>query len=241
MREMKSYERGEGWLRVAVFGLVLVFFGCANSKIELTAENTGKIEKTRLISVIAQEEITGEVKESQSAAAMGGGLLFALVDVAVNSSRSKEMEEQITPLKAALTNYDFREVFTERLKSEAGNSSILKISEVVSSAVPLPEQKQKEVLNSIPENALLTLSTDYKFSADFRSLVITSVARLTIKGQSGPIYLETYTYKSPDLQSQETEAAIAEWTADDNAKFRQASEEGIQAILSQLREKLLKT
>jgi hypothetical protein len=150
------------------------------------------------------------------------------------------MEKQIAPLKAALSDFDFREEFTDRLKSATGEPSVLKITEVVASTTPYPEKKQMEVLESIPENALLTLSTDYKLSSDFRTLMITSTARLMIKGQSAPVYQETYTYKSPEIQSEDPEAALSKWMADGCAKFRKTSQDGIAEIISQLHKKLVK-
>jgi len=88
--------------------LVGVLLGCASPRfIPMTEGAASKIKSTEAILVLSQQEIAAEINPSAVAAATGGGLLFALVDVAVNKSRADDAEAAIAPIKNALLDYDF--------------------------------------------------------------------------------------------------------------------------------------
>lgn len=240
-----SKNAGRGYAAILTVILSLSA-GCTKpTLIVLEPEKAAKINQTRVISVISQDEITGEVSPSNITAGTGGGLIFAIMDAVITSSRSKAMEESMSPLRA-LFAFDFRGAFNQQLDEAAKNSNALKITEVVSTAVPYPDKKQSEVLKSIQENALLTIDTQYRLSTDYRTLLITTTAQLLLKGESKPVYLETFAYRSPELKTEinedqdENEAVLEVWKADNGAKLRKASLDGIGEIMSQLRQKLLK-
>src|SRR4051812_38476632 len=56
---------------------------------------------------VPQNEIAAGINESNLTAAMGGGLLFALIDAGVNNSRAKKAEAAIVPVRNALVDYAF--------------------------------------------------------------------------------------------------------------------------------------
>ena len=56
--------------------------------------------------LVAQAEIKSDINPSNIAVATGGGLLGALIEAGVNSSRAKKAEAAIQPVRAALTGYD---------------------------------------------------------------------------------------------------------------------------------------
>jgi len=56
--------------------------------------------------VLPQAEIKSNIVDSKIAMAAGGGLLMALIDAGVNSSRAKKAEEAILPVRSALMGFD---------------------------------------------------------------------------------------------------------------------------------------
>lgn len=56
--------------------------------------------------LVAQSEIKSNINQSYATVALGGGLLGALIDAAVEAERAKKAEEDITPIREALTGFD---------------------------------------------------------------------------------------------------------------------------------------
>ena len=55
---------------------------------------------------VPQAEIKADIVDSKVAMAAGGGLLMAMIDAGVNSSRAKKAEAAVQPVREALTGYD---------------------------------------------------------------------------------------------------------------------------------------
>src|SRR2546430_17643371 len=88
--------------------LLSVLLGCASPRfIPMTEGAASKIKSTEAILVLSQQEIAAEINPSAVAAATGGGLLFVLVDLAVNKSRAEDAEAAMAPLQQWLLGYDF--------------------------------------------------------------------------------------------------------------------------------------
>jgi hypothetical protein len=75
----------------------------ANHSLDPSARTVAEGREVRI--AVAQSEMKGYILDSNWSVA--GGLLLALVDSGVESSRSKAAEKAIMPLRAALTGYDF--------------------------------------------------------------------------------------------------------------------------------------
>jgi hypothetical protein len=219
--------------------LLALIYGCAPAKyIQLSSENANKIHSSKAYSVITQEEIIPQIGQSKVAMAMGGGALAALIDVAVDSHRSKKAEQEIAPLRQVISDYDFRKEFWSQLQVELKSSKKFNISELVTSTKPLSDDEQTLLAKNINEDALFTIITDYSLSADYRSLNINSSVSLWLKGTKEKIYLEKLVYNSPDIDSDPGEPAITKWKANNGELYRTTLHQGIEEIIKMLHGKL---
>jgi hypothetical protein len=74
---------------------------------KVVAEDLRTLPGGRALQVIvAQGEIQSNINQSMLAVAAGGGLLFALIDAAIEEERAKKAEAAITPLREALAGFD---------------------------------------------------------------------------------------------------------------------------------------
>ena len=86
----------------------LLMSGCATKPFNyMQPEVRGKIESVDTILVIAQHEIIPKIETSNIATNTGGGLIFALMDVAIEQNRLTQAEKNIQPIRDGLIDYDF--------------------------------------------------------------------------------------------------------------------------------------
>src|SRR5262249_22620130 len=82
------------------------------------------------------------------------------------------------------------------------------------------------IFKDVTENAVLTLTTTYELSANFRALIVTTVAALWRRDQPEPVYRGRYLYHTPPVvAATEVEASAAAWAANRGAALRVALEE----------------
>lgn len=92
----------------ACVAILWIFSGCATQLKQILPPDGRTIDGGRQVLVtVAQSEINASINQSNTTAATGGGLLFALIDVGINASRAKDAEAAIVPVRDALTDYNF--------------------------------------------------------------------------------------------------------------------------------------
>lgn len=123
---------------------------------------------------VTQDEIYADIDRSNSAAAAGGGLLFALIDSAVDNSRTKNAEELIQPIRDSLIDFDYAELLQTNLEEKLNDVEWMTVKKVqlersIGDGLILDKVKKSEV------SAVLFMTADYKLTPDFDG-VITSIA-----------------------------------------------------------------
>src|SRR4051812_32436107 len=95
-------------LRLAALAACFTVGGCvAPIKQTLPPESRVVAGGRNQLVTVAQNEIAAGINESNLTGAMGGGLLFALIDAGVNNSRAKKAEASIVPVRDAIVDYGF--------------------------------------------------------------------------------------------------------------------------------------
>lgn len=127
------------------------------------------IKSTDVFIEVGQQEIIAEIDRSQVAVAGGGGLLLALIDVAIDNSRANDAEELIVPIRDALIDVDFAAEFNANLASELTKFSWLNVNHIdlkreVEPYSVAQHYKQTEA------DAVLVVNAGYALSADFSTL-----------------------------------------------------------------------
>lgn len=111
-------------LLASVALLSLFVSGCATAtRIPLDASQAprGPVEG---VYTTQTQEMQAAFTESNLTQAAGGGLLFALIDAGINSSRAKNSESVVLPLRDAMVDYDANTAFFAALRSELSKGAV---------------------------------------------------------------------------------------------------------------------
>ena len=123
------------------------------------------------MTVVAQAEIRSDINTSNTAMVAGGGLLFALVDAGVNSSRAKKAEAAIQPLREALTGFDFDAAAKSTTTAIMSEIPWLQ-SQGVTSSKDGSELGLLASLDASPTEQLVTFEYTYSATPDFTHLLV---------------------------------------------------------------------
>jgi hypothetical protein len=188
--------------------IFLIFFvgilaGCATpyrAMIPLQANPPPPIENPILVVTEEPDKVIFQFEASNTTQAMGGGLLFALIDMGLNSASQGKTAELSAPIKEALNDFDLEAKIIKHAKETFGASPWPKIAGI---------QKQNPALliKDIKEGIqpLVTLSVRPSMNTQFSSLSIKSV-------------LEIYSGREPSLKGKQREP-IYRYTFDEGVEF----------------------
>jgi hypothetical protein len=111
-----------------------------------------------------QKEILADVEMSQVAMYTGGGLIPALIDVVVESSRASSAEDAVRPIRDALVDYEVGTELRKALVTRLEAISWLHVKKI--EVVHDNRQKQiSSLLAASSEDALLLLTPTYALSS----------------------------------------------------------------------------
>jgi hypothetical protein len=233
---------------VMVCLLLLATFGCATTEpayIPLAKEMSQRINSSNAVIVSAQHEIKADVEKSMVATVTGGGLIPALIDVAVEHSRSKSAEEAIKPIRDALADFDIGEALQAALGTRLETIGWLNVkkSEI------LYDQKADLVptlMAASPEDVLVLITPSYSLSTDFVTLTVESEVKVlpraahlrassdtkdSANGRVTPLYKNVVKHVVP---LPDTTAPVAQWTKDGGTAIKEAIRQSIDSIASQI-------
>ncbi len=122
---------------------------------------------------VPQEEIYAEIDPSNTTQAAGGGLIFAIIDTAVNHSRTNTAEELIQPIRDNLIQYDFGQVLADEI-----DSRLKSIDWMNARDLKLERSQDKdsfiEKFQESDASAILFITADYKLKPKFDALETTA-------------------------------------------------------------------
>lgn len=218
---MKRY-----WILALLIGALTT--GCVKQQVALSPENAGKVASSAVILVVGQEELEAEIEQSNMAGAMGGGLLFALADVAINNSRSKSAEERVSPLRSKLSAIDFRKELKEELQSKL-NGSWLHITKVETTSA-LSSAERKKIFDNRAENAVLIIDATYKLTSDFKQLHTSATGELFLVDSKEPIYKNRFAITSSSVIAKSEDQAVTAWSENNGSLLKNAIQQGIEKL-----------
>jgi len=198
-----------------------------------------QIASTEVVLPIKQSEIYVYVPPSNVAAATGGGLLPALIDVAVDTVRTDKAEAAVKPLRNALIDYSFDASMQMQIKSALNQVAWLHVDDVRLSK-DVSGQTLDRTISGAKESAVMLASSDYQLSNDGDVLTVSMSAALypntdslralrTGRAKSSPSDLAnaiyhntlTFSYRLPAATA-DRDTNIALWSKDNGAPMRKA-------------------
>jgi hypothetical protein len=126
---------------VATLATVLLLSACAiPMRATLTPEQRGKISELNAHVVVVQDEVIAAVEASNVSGALGGGLIGAIIDSNVTSSRVKESQQALGSFYVAIEDVDYRREFNGSVEQGLAGYPI-KVGNITTTPRALSEAK----------------------------------------------------------------------------------------------------
>lgn len=229
--------------------LGLAFGGCASpSRVPLTKDRKNQTNAPKTVIVQSQQEIGADIVQSNIAAATGGGLIPALIDLGINNSRAKKAVSATEPVRDSLIGYDAGRSLADALSKELATRTWPNTGQI--DIRPMADMRATEKwINGNTSAPIMTVSPYYRLTANFDAILVHATV-----GLHGPVgkrpkatseeeesqpkapvwYLNTFAvvvpitgYYTTDMSSQD---AAAIWAADGGRKAREALDTGFSEI-----------
>lgn len=150
--------------------LIVSIVGCGSTPNKyLPIAATNEIKSTDVYIVVPQKEIVAEIDRSGVAAAGGGGLLLALIDVAVENSRATDAEELIQPVKDSLIETNFNSIFLKALQKELDVVDWMNVDNI-QLITDVSETTRQDHYKNADAQTVTFINARYSLSPDFSSL-----------------------------------------------------------------------
>lgn len=231
--------------------LLLVICSCApRTSMPLDPEAQQHILSTDIYVFIQQQEIYAEIQKSQMGVVMGGGLLAALIDSAVDHSSAKKAESSVQPIRDALIDYNFGQVFLNEVQNGISSIEWIRVDDVALRNDLLDERADDCYLESDASDVMF-IQTKYYFFNDYENLIVVSNVYVLPKSEilknyredasdepsdlDNCIYKNIFTYTETTPEEIDTkEDAIHYWSVENATATRTALENGAQNIVEQI-------
>lgn len=216
---------------VAALSVALLLGGCAAPmRASLTPEQRGKITELTAHVVVVQDEVIADVQASNVSAALGGGLIGAMIDSKVTNDRVKASQQSLGPFYAAIEDVDYRKEFNDSIKSGLSGYA-LKVGQFTTTPRALSNDKLAHLRKNLqPGQALLVVMPRYTLTMDFRNFDSESVVTIWLRPDASdsntPSQRGVLRYQSAPLGAGGTDS-LTQWGAQNAAAFRDKMRESI--------------
>ena len=235
---MKQLSDFNGNWTVMLLLLTILTGGCAvKAHKSLEPELLNHSYQVTVLSKIPKEEVSIYIEEKKYTTIGGdSGLLWILIDKAINKARGKAAEERISPLLEAAADVNFRVQYWDELEKALYGSPWLKIKRLDKRSIGYTQEEIAEV-----KPPFLLLNTFYELSPNSQVLLVQTKASLYLNDLNKPDYFGVYTYYSDKIgkKGEKDEKAIELWAANNASAYRESLTEGIKQNMYMLRLDLL--
>lgn len=219
------------WLGVALATTGILSTGCAGTQhISISPSVVEEIHSLKVVSVIPQSQPEAHVQQATSGGAMFG-LIGALVDAGVTSSRKSETDDLLLTLRAHCKDLDFREMFWSEIDTVLNAAEWPAEYELTRVVESVEGRDLEEAIASNDKDGLLLLNTEYFLTPSVNVLVLRTTVELYRKNVKKKEYLGKYGYFSDEIIPYEMEdkkrKAADLWAADQGAKFKEYIRRGV--------------
>lgn len=196
---------------ISMLCFAMLLTGCAGvTRTALSPQVASNIASVNSKLSIPADEVIVRAKPSNISAAMGYGLIPALIDGSISASRQSELEVLSSAFYAKVDQIDFRSTFGNAFRTSIDKQkslSNLKISTSTKGLSRTTVDAYKSDLKA--DEAFLGIRIWYEFSPDLRNIVIAADTQLSTKSASEPVYKNSFVYISAPVDNANPLAAWA--------------------------------
>jgi hypothetical protein len=218
------------WLVVTT--TLIALGACAPFHKPLAPEARARITAVDLRVIVAQETFMFTAQSPNVSAAMGGGLIGALIDSSIQRSRQNEMASQIQATVGPLLDVDYRAEATAAVDALQGNSAFpLKLSSAqVLAGMPGRRAHEARIAAAGTSPAYLLMWVHYELAPDLSVFSTRSTVQLWQDGTSEPTYRVGVVYQTR-LKGDTRDALMRRLTDHQSTRLRTLMRESMQESL----------
>ncbi|HSH73296.1 MAG TPA: hypothetical protein VK974_09590 [Methylophilaceae bacterium] len=222
---------------IVVFVPMLLLTACAGvTRVPLDKDASSKLTNVESRIMIPADEIIVRAKASNISAAMGGGLIPALIDASVTKSRQTELEKIATPFYDKTDSIDFRTVFSDAFKANINDQKSLpamnlSVSTRGFSKSALDEKKTKLSAGE----GFMGMRIWYEFTSDLRSIIVAADTWLVTNDKADYKYKNTFVYLSKPVEEANP---LGAWAQDNGKTLAETFAESAKQIAVMLKQDL---
>jgi hypothetical protein len=226
--------------------LAFLVSGCATTPNHALAPAARTLDGGREVLVtVAQGEIKTNINKSNVAAAGGGGLLLALVDVGIEQHRATVAETAVAPLRNALIGFDFDSEVQSQTKATL-NSLDWFGAQRFSFAKELTSQSRANDMAHAQTKQVAFFDYDYGVSIDFDAIELhltVTVADKQAVAQNEAANKLPYQQKHKVViplrgAAKDKDENVRHWAADNAALAKRALEDSLRDIQGMVKQGL---
>jgi hypothetical protein len=241
-------------IRIMTGVLLCLLPACASEPafIPLRPDVSQQLNSSNGVIAMSQKEIVADVEKSNVATYTGGGLIPALIDVAVESSRASSAEDNLKSIRNALVDYEVGTELHNALKAQLDGISWLHVKKTEVIHDNKPKQVQN-LLAASSEDALLLLRPTYRLSSGFSVLRMETEVRVVPRAthliapeaakdddkRMTPLYKTKVFHHIPlATGGGSQEDAAKAWTSSGGAQIKDAMRQSVSTIADKIIEAL---
>ncbi|WP_026016642.1 hypothetical protein [Catenovulum agarivorans] len=216
-----------------IFTMAILLQACANTSApkHVPLTNNDSIKNLVIYNFVAQDQIYPDVELERidhTYAVMNGGALgyavSAIVESSINANKKDAAAGAMQQLYRYVGEYDFRKEHQKLLMTTISRKYSVSVEGTEATKIPLTNQALSQRISELKEGeALLLLSSEYRFVNRAKSLTLVTEARIytknakTLDKQPQPSYYNQFYYESLSTGSGRDDS-LRRW-ADDDAKL----------------------
>lgn len=172
----------------------LALTACAPMQKSLSSQDKEAIKDVHVQVIVPQETFTFTAQTPGVSAALGGGLLGALIDSSVQKSRQGDMRASIQPVLDELLDADYRVEAAEALRDLKGDFPLHVGRTEVVAVVPDFDEQKALLAAKKPGQAYLRLLVHYNLDLSTKALVTRTQLTMWQPGATEASYMHSVVY-----------------------------------------------
>ncbi|MES2536669.1 MAG: hypothetical protein V4632_12435 [Pseudomonadota bacterium] len=217
-----------------IFLLLLPLFlvACSNlpKYVAMDSRTKSSLGEVGILSVIPQDEIIVVAANPGVTAAMGGGLIGALIDSQIAKNRQNDIQKVVEPFYAAIDDVDFRKLMWAAFAPSLHTAFDGKISEIRNTPLSMtPQERDQRIASLAPGKSFMYIGSNYSFTRDLTQLNVITSVDLWTGGRPEQVYSNVFNYRSAAVENKT--APMTAWADDGGKRYRAAIGESIREMV----------
>lgn len=221
-------------ITAAALALLLTACGSIPARIALEPATKQNLKEVKVLSVLGQDEVIVRAEAFGASAALGGGLIGAVIDSKVAESRQNTLQDLMAPFYQSVDDYDFRTRFEQALAAALKENTPVKFAPLERSAlIPMQRDITSHVAALPAGSGQMYVFTTYNFTGDFGRLDVKTYVEMKMPGVDVPVFKNTYTYQSRQSGAVHADS-IKAWSNNTGASYRATMDEAVSELVKML-------